>query len=255
MLRSYLFKLLHSSFLYAGMIGVFGLCLLGANDSLDGIKGFGGYDVYTDMNLMLEMKGYRKAFIVFGAIPFAANFADEWNSKTITNCVSRKNASCYAVSNIMACFMSALVTVFIPLVIFAAFSSCFKIFLDTDHTDPHIAYSEFAEIGLPFLSTVFYFLTFALSCAMWAVMGMTLSAFFPSKYIALGAPFIFSHVIERLTVRLPYQFDLMGLSMSYFDFPVPWSIGYPVLIFGGLSAVCGIFFVIKVKKKVQNELS
>lgn len=69
------------------------------------------------------MKSYRKAFIIFGAIPFAANFADEWNSKAIINCVTRKDTFDYSVSNIAVCFISALITVFVPLVIFAAVSS------------------------------------------------------------------------------------------------------------------------------------
>ncbi len=93
MLRSYIFKLLHSPFLYAGIIGVFGLCLLSKNGFME------ARDVFADMHLLLEAQGYRKAFIVFGAIPFAANFADEWNSKTIINCISRKSAFDYAVSS------------------------------------------------------------------------------------------------------------------------------------------------------------
>lgn len=246
MLRSYFFKLLRSPFLYAGLTGVFCLCLLSKNEFVR------GGDVFTDMHLMLEIQSFRKAFIVFGAIPFAANFADEWNSKAIINCVSRKSAVNYAVSNVTVCFISALVTVFVPLVVFAGISSISKTFYTGANT--WAAFIEFVNMGLPFLSLVCYFFTFALSCAMWAVMGMTLSAFFPSKYIAIGSPFIFSHAFERVTEQLPYQFNLMGLSMSYLDFPLVGAIAYVLLVFGGLSAVCGILFVKTVEKKVQNEL-
>ena len=253
MLRSHFFKLLRSPFLYAGMICVLGLCLFYANDYLGGSNGLGGADVYSDMHLLLEMKGYRKAFIIFGAIPFAANFADEWNSKAIINCVTRKSAFNYAASNITICFISALLTVLIPMVIFGAVSGCgSKIFYNG--VSGQITYSEFLEMGLPFLSIVFYFFTFALSCAMWAVTGMTLSAFFPNKYIALGAPFIFSNVVERITLGMPPRLNFMGLSMSHIGFPAAASLGYAFLVFGGLSAICGIIFVIKVVKKVQNEL-
>ncbi len=253
MLRSYFFKLLRSPFLYAGMIGVFGLCLFGANESLGGSKGLGGADVYSDIHLLLEMKGYRKAFIVFGAIPFAANFADEWNSKAIINCITRKSALDYAVSNIAVCFISAFLTVFVPMVIFGAASGCgTKIFYNGSSGD--ITYSEFLEIGLPFLSIVFYFITFALSCAMWAVTGMTLSVFFPSKYIAIGAPFIFSNVVERITLGMPPWLNFMGLSMSHIGLPAAASLGYAFFVFGGISAICGIFFAKRIEKRVQNEL-
>lgn len=253
MFGSYFFKLLRSPFLYVGMICVLGLCVFYANDYLGGSNGLGGADVYSDMHLLLENKGYRKAFIIFGAIPFAANFADEWNSKTITSCVTRKSAFNYAVSNIAVCFISALLTVFIPMVIFGAVSGCgSKIFYNG--TTGQITYSEFLEMGLPFLSIVFYFFTFALSCAMWAVTGMALSAFFPSKYIALGAPFIFSNVVERLTLGMPPHLNFMGLSVSYIGFPAALSLGYAFLIFGGISIICGILFAIKIEKRVQNEL-
>lgn len=247
MLRSYIFKLLHSPFLYSGIIGVFGLCLLSKNELWDGI------DVFSDMHFLLEAQGYRKAFIVFGAIPFAANFADEWNSKTVTNCISRKSVFDYAVSNIAACFISAFTTVFIPLVAFAVISSCSKTFYAGSNA--WVAYSEFVEMGLPFLSIVCYFFTYSLSCAMWAVMGMTLSAFFPSNYIAIGSPFIFSNAIERITSQwLPYQLDLMGLATSNIGFPAAAAIGYTALIFVGLSVICAIFFVKRVEKRVRNEL-
>lgn len=247
MLRSYYFKLLHSPFLYVGIIGVFGLCLISTNEYLVGA------DVYVDMHLLLEMEGYRKAFIVFAAIPFASNFADEWNSKAITNCVSRKSTPNYAVTNVLYCYISALLAVFIPLVVFAAVSCLSKPLFAGSNGFP--SYGELAEVGLPFLALIFYFLTFSLSCAMWAVMGMTLSAFFPSKYIAIGAPFILSHAIERFTSHLPYQFDLMGLSMSYLDFPWLGALCYTTLIFTGISALCGILFVKTVERRVQNELN
>ena len=253
MLRSYFFKLLRSPFLYAGMICVLGLCLFYANDYLGGSNGLGGADVYSDMHLLLELKGYRKAFIIFGAIPFAANYADEWNSKAIINCVTRKSALNYAASNIAVCFISALLTVFVPMIVFAAASGCgSKIFYNG--TSGPATYGEFLEMGLPFLSIVFYFFTFALSCAMWAVTGMTLSAFFPSKYIALGAPFIFSNVIERITLGMPPLLNFMGLSMSHIGFPTAASLGYTLLVFGGFSVICGILFAKKIEKRVQNEL-
>lgn len=253
MFRSYFFKLLRSPFLYAGMICVLGLCVFYANDYLGGSNGLGGADVYSDMHLLLENKGYRKAFIIFGAIPFAANFADEWNSKAIINCVTRKSTLNYAVSNIAVCFISALLTVFIPLIVYAAVSGCGSKMFYNGYSG-QITYSEFLEMGLPFLSIVFYFFTYALSCAMWAVTGMTLSAFFPSKYIALGAPFIFSNVVERITLNMPPHLNFMGLSMSHIGFSAAASLGYALLIFSGLSVLCGILFAVKIEKKVQNEL-
>lgn len=249
MIKSYFFKLLHSPYFYAGMMCVLGLCVFSSIESLDTGKGLNGADTYTDMQILLGLKGYRRAFIIFGAIPFAANFADEWNSKTITNCVTRKSVLNYAVSNAVVCFGSSILSVFIPMAIFVTGLS----FGDKDFYSEQ--YNYMLVLGMPYLTMLIFLLTFSLCCAMWSVTGMMLSAFFPSKYVALGTPFVLSAFFEHITLVSPWWFDLMGLSVSYTGKSAAASFGYAFLVFAGLSAVCGAIFVLKVGKKVQNELS
>ncbi len=254
MIRSYIFKLLHSPYLYAAMAGILGSCLFFANAELGGKKGLNGIDVCTDITLLLQVNGYQRAFMVFGAIPFAANFADEWSSKTIINCVTRKGSFDYAVSNVAVCFISTLVTIFVPLIVFAALDCGTKVvYNDINPPDP-TAYGVFQAMGLPFLTILFLILTYALSGAMWAVMGMTLSAFFPSKYIAIGAPFIFCNALERLTDYNPPLLSFTALTNGRTYIPDALGFCYTLLVFGGISAACGALFVIKVGKRVRNEL-
>lgn len=253
MIRSYIFKLLRSPYLYVAMIGILGLCLLVANAELGGRKGLNGMDVCSDIVFLLQLYGYRRFFIVLGAIPFAANFADEWVSKAIINCVTRKSSFDYAISNVVVCFISTLVTVFVPLIIFAALDCGTKPVYD-DINGPGISYGGFQSMGLPFLTIVFVILTYALSAAMWSVMGMTLSAFFPSKYIAIGAPFIFCNALERLTEGNPPLLNFTALTNARTWIPDRLTLIYTLFVFGGLSAACGALFVLKVGKRVRNEL-
>ncbi len=254
MIRSYIFKLLHSPYLYAAMAGILGLCLFFANAELGGQKGLNGMDVCVDISLLLQYNGYQRFFMVLGAIPFAANFADEWGSKAIINCVTRKGAFDYAVSNVVVCFISTLVTIFVPLIIFAALDCTTKVaYNDINPPDP-TAYGVFQAMGLPFLTIVFLILTYSLSGAMWSVMGMTLSAFFPSKYIAIGSPFIFCNVLERLTDYNPPLLSFTALTNGRTWIPDALGFCYTLLVFGGISAACGALFVMKVGKRVRNEL-
>lgn len=253
MVRSYFLKLLHSPYLYAAMSGILGLCLFLANAELGGRKGLNGVDVYMDILILLQIDGYRKIFVVFGAIPFAANFADEWNSKAIINCVTRKGSFDYAVSNVVVCFISTLVTIFVPLTAFATLDCCTKTVYYAAN-GPQVSYGGFQAMGLPFLSIVFVIFTYALSCAMWSVTGMTLSAFFTSKYIAIGAPFVLCSAIEDLTYNMPPLLNFMALSFARTWISDGLTFIYTLLFFGGLSAVCGALFVTKVGKRVRNEL-
>lgn len=118
MIRSYIFKLLRSLYLYAAMAGIPGSCLFLANAELGGKKGLNGIDVCTDIAILLQVNGCQRFFIVLGAIPFAANFADEWTFKVIINCVTGKGSFDYAVSNVAVCFISTVVTIFVPLIVF-----------------------------------------------------------------------------------------------------------------------------------------
>ena len=256
MIRSYIFKLLRSPYLYGSMAVILGFCLFFANAELGGMHGLNGGNVCSDIHHLLQVAGYQRYFIVFGAIPFAANFADEWGSKAIINCVTRRNASKYAVSNIVVCFISTLVTVFVPLITFAAWDCGTKPVCDTLNGPGPTAYDVFQTMGVPFLTIVFLILTYGLSCAMWSVMGMTLSAFFPSKYIAIGAPFIFCNALERLTLGNPamLNFEVMTNSrVAVLPDGLPMFC-YILSVFVGISAACGAVFVMQVGKRVRNEL-
>lgn len=253
MKRSYIFKLLHSPYLYGTMTVILGFSLIMMNAQLGGRQGLMGQDVHTDIELLLQSDGYRKHFVVLGAIPFAANFADEWSSKTIINCVTRKSAVVYSVSNVIACFFSTLMTVFVPLVIFAAIDS-FRKEVYFEINGPAVSYGGLQAMGLPFLSVVMVIFTYALSCAMWSVAGMTLSVFFPSKYIAIGSPFVLCYVFEELTYNAPMLLNFTALSNARTYIPDGLTFLYTIFVFGGLSAVCGALFTMKVGKRVRNEL-
>ncbi len=247
MFRAYIFKIMRSPYLYIGFIGVLAISFYSMN------RGRNGGDVYTDLFLLLDIESYRRMYAIFGAIPFAANFADEWNSRTISSCVTRKNVLKYSVSNIAVCFISAFAAVFLGLMIFVFADLMLK--PPFDELNPTGAYAELFENGAVLLPFLFTTMIFALSCGMWAIMGLTLSAFFPSKYVAVCSPFVFCYLIERLTRSFPEEFDLHALAHSATShsaaFIVPWASG----VFLAVSLICGIIFTLVVRRRVQNGLS
>lgn len=253
MTRSYIFKLLHSPYLYGAMAVILGFCLLIDNISLGGKQGLNGTDVYVDILLLLQVDEYRKFFVILGSLPFAANFADEWNSKTVTNCVTRKSVLSYSVSNVTVCFISTFVTIFIPLVFFAG-SDCFTKDVYYVINGPGESYGVFQTMGLPFLSIVMVIYGYAVSASMWSVAGMTLSAFFPSNYIAIGTPFVLCSVFEQLTWNAPPMMNFAALANSRIWIPDGLMFLYTLMFFGGLSAGLGALFAMRVEKRICNEL-
>lgn len=243
MFRAYFYKLIYSPLFYIGIAGVVGICCLRLMPSA-----FKGIDVLMEMELLTALDGFRKMFVIVGALPFAANFSDEWNSMITTSCITRKSVRKYAVSNVVMCYISSLATIFIGMMLFCAVYSIFIPFYVPESGSTFPPY----DVLPPLLGLIAKTFVFSASCAMWAVMGLMLTAFFPSKYIAICAPFVFSYAIERVTMNFPADFDLWGLSLSHTEMSALsaflWSNG----IFAAIAVICGIVFTEVVERKVQN---
>lgn len=247
MFMAYFYKVIRSPLFYIGIAGVVGICALRLLPSA-----FKGIDVLMEMEVLRSLDGYRKVFVILGALPFAANFSDEWNSMVTTNCVTRKGAGKYAVSNAIMCYVSALAVVFIGMMIFAGIYSMFYPFYFAGGGSGSSPYGIFTLSGFPILDLAATTFVFSASCAMWAVMGQMLTAFFPSKYIAICAPFVFSYAIERLTMNFPEDFNLWSLSLSYTDWSALPAFIFANALFMGIAVICGIVFVKTVERKIQN---
>ena len=249
MLRAYWYKLIRSPLLYAGIAGVMAVC------SIRLIPGaFKGGDVVNEMSLIIGIDGNRKMFVIMGALPFAANFAEEWNTMAINHYVIRTRPRKYAAANVVTCVLSSIVTVFVGMTVFAGIYSLSYPFYIPTNNPPAPPYGVLEKLGFPFLSMSANLFVFSVSCAMWSAMGLMLSAFFPNKYIAICSPFIFSYAVERLTMQLPTQLNLYHISLSYIGWTGPLgAFLYSMGLLLGISAICGIVFTVIVEKRVHNE--
>lgn len=247
MFKAYFYKLLRSPLFYIGFLATLAL-------SIYSINRINGKNVFTNLDVLISIEDYRKIFVLFAALPFASNFADEWNSKAVVNCITRKDTDNYAVSNVIMCFFSAFAVVFAGLMIYIFVLSARMPLYDPDTTVPP-PYGILCENGAPMFAVTLIAFVYALSCAMWAVMGLAATAFFPSKYIALCAPFVFCYIIERFSNIFPLEFQFGPLSKSWSGWaPLPAFLK-SCLILLATSVVCGIIFTVKVKRRVENELS
>ena len=89
MLRSYLLKLIRSKGFYAAIILAAVLCATEPVQTFfrTGFKFFN--DVVTTSNSIFEQTYFCLVISIMGAVPFAANFADEWKNGAITYYVTR----------------------------------------------------------------------------------------------------------------------------------------------------------------------
>ncbi len=251
MLRAYIYKLLRSPLLYIGIIGVIALCCTNFL-TYDFFRG----DVVSHVRNFLDVGLYRKAMAVFGALPFAANFAEEWGNGITMQVVSRKGIFSYAAANLIFCGVCAIVTVFAGMMIFCGIYSLFVPVYEPNGNPYGFIFGQFLKSGHGEIFLMLRALIFSVSCAMWSISGMLISAIFPNKYVAICAPFVASYMVERITIGFPGNLNLWYLSLSFVSFKSDLlGFIYCVGIFAAISAVCGIAFVHLVRKRVRNEIN
>lgn len=247
MLRAHFYKLLHSPAFYIGILVTLLLSLFCLNK-------YEISDAQHTLNALMNFVSYRKMFVLAAALPFAANFADEWNSKIVVNCITRKNTIWYTCSNVAACFVSAFAVIFAGMMIFVLIQSM-RVPLYDDTNPLYGSYAPLIADGHPVIALTLQAFVYASSCAMWSVMGLTVSAFLPNKYVAICSPFVFSYIVERFTSNIPGRFSLAVLPYSRLSDDPIFVFLWSNFIFIAVSAVCGVIFTLKVKRRVENELS
>lgn len=255
MVRAYTYKLLRSPLMYISIIGISVLCFSIFYDSVR----FGYDSVSYHMEIFFGLAQYRNCLIIFGALPFAANFANEWKSGISKECIIRCGVKKYAVCNLLFCWFSSVVVVFLGMWLFMFIDS---LFVSWSYVSPNpyffifedYLYNGQGEIYLFFTSVVF-----ASHCAAWSVAGMLLSVIFTDKYVAVCAPLIIWFFVQRFTRMLPIWIDLYSLSLSYFPFDCFNNdfLGflYCMGVFIIIAAVCGTAFYFLLKRKVQNGIA
>ena len=252
--RAYFYKLIRDPLFYIGIIGTALLC---ATKWLPGKYGGRGADVRFEIGMILDIATVRKMIAILGALPFSANFADEWTSRVTIGCISRCGVNRYAVSNVVMCFISSLLTVFLGMMLYAAaLSTILPAFYEDNNPMILLEQTLLREGGMPWVYIMYRILPFAASCAMWSVMGMMLTSFFPNKFVGICAPFVASYVIERITMQFPSPFNLWHVSLGYLGWDNIWlQFFYSVGMFAAIAAVCGVVFAVMVKRRVQNEVA
>ncbi len=124
MTKGYLYKLVRSPLTYIGVLGVFAVCLA----NLRGLLINEHTTVMSRIDLFLDLDAFRKLTVIFAAVPFTANFADEWKNNVTVFCVSRKGIKKYAASNVLLCAVSSFLSVFLGIMLYMLVMSVFTEF-------------------------------------------------------------------------------------------------------------------------------
>lgn len=250
MIKTHLKMIFTKPIYYLSIIFVFAtviIRLLYLNDS---------EDVVSAVDIMLDLDGMRKIILIFAAVPFNAQFCNEYNSKMHHFFISRSSKKEYSISHVVNTVISSFTVTFLGLVLFIIVLSFYKTFYIFYPDDPyHFAFGSLLAHNKPILYILAKISIYAISNSFWCMLGLILSVFTRNAYVAICGPFIFSYILEKLVLNFPDKINLYYLSLGRVQLGINTAIDYlyAILFFILLIIICGIVFYKQMKRVIENE--
>ncbi|MBS4201837.1 hypothetical protein KHA93_19720 [Bacillus sp. FJAT-49732] len=205
------------------------------------IMGFGGGNVVLIIGIL-------------PLFPFATTFASEWEQRSTSFWIIRTGVGYYSVSKVFVSALSGFLTTAVGVILFVvAMQTKLPLFSYNSSGD---GYSVLLDANKP-LEYLTYFVThISLTSALFAVIALWVSTYFPNKSVTIAAPLVVYFVINRLTTDLdiPRYFKAMGIVEEII------SIGSPLasllLKLGIVSILCllmGYGTVRQIRGRVRHE--
>lgn len=198
-------------------------------------------------------------YLLFAAIPSATLFCSDWENRYIRSLILRSAKLCYAVSNAIACYLTAFLVVLIG-------DTVFILLLHLQY--PWYSAQDMQGLGID--SSIYrtltngagiyvYFLirTVCKACcaAFTSVFALWLSTIIPNIFMTLASPVIAFYLIENMLAffQLPAYFQIGSLAKGSVTVGgLASTILYIVVLFSLFAAIFGCLFVCAVKRRVEN---
>ena len=255
-IRMTFLQLLTSPALYLCILGVFVLCLFSTRETISDLT-MPRVDLAYVLDHLMDLSTFQRLLILLAALPSAAGFCNDWSCQYIRPVVVRSGVKRYAFAKVLACFLSSLLVILAGM---ALFFFMMGFYLPVAHPNPINApvppYGVFLESPVPVLYLFCICSLFALSAALWTVIGLAVSARLPNKFVAVCTSLIASYLLTELSLLLPPALNLFFLSRGWLSIGQGAAVSYLYTagIFLALIAAAGFLFYWTVKRRVQNEL-
>lgn len=249
-------QILKSPAIYLSVLGVAIICFISVQPYMDQKVEGGGVAYYFDLLLGLSMS--KKLITLCSALPGVALFCGDWSCQYIRPVVIRSGVKAYIRSRCLTCFLSAFATSFLGMTLFIACLSTKMSVFNLQNMEDQVSppFAVLAYSPLPVLYIFAHIFVFSLAMALWAMVGLALSAYVPNRFVAVATPVVASYLVEELTGLLPRFLNIYSLTRSgdVIGQGAAVSFLYFVFFFVSLSTVFGVIFYFRVRGRIRNEI-
>lgn len=179
---------------------------------------------------------------IYAAIPYATCYIDDIKSKYVRFYLIRTKYIMYIINRILVCFLSGYLIIFIgDILVWGMFTLLLMPLEKAGESSRQAAFLLLRTCML-----------MSMNGGLWAVIGMTMSAFMESKYIAYASPFIIYYLLVILCER--YFPNAILLYPPNWTKPDVWPFGTlgAVLFLLELTTICGIVFIMRAGKRLRE---
>lgn len=206
---------------------------------------------------LIEYRNFDVIFLLFAALPGTTLFCSDWDNRFIRFSAMRSSKNTYAASKVLACFFSALFSVFLSgWLTVIIFSFKYSMYLPRDNT---MAYGAYQALITPEGTPLYLCISFICKgfCAGFlCVLALWFSTKVTNVFVSLATPMLAYYIIEVLSfaVRvIPSTLFIGNLSAARVSMGGPAvSLIYTLGVFTVLAALFGFMFVKSCKRRILN---
>lgn len=213
-----------------------------------------GASVLYYFSLLLDLSMSKKLITLCAALPGVVLFCNDWSCQYIKPVVIRSGVKRYAFSRCLACFLSAFALSFLGMAVFVFLLSLKLPLMDINFVDG--TFAPLADSPLPALYILAHIFVFSLAMALWAMVGLAVSAYIPNRFVAVTTPIVASYLIEELMSFLPPFLDTYYLTRAsnVLGQGAAVSFVYFLFFFLAFSMLLGIVFYFRIRGRMRNEV-
>lgn len=211
--------------------------------------------------LYLEMlMGYRDfymVFLLFAALPGTTLFCSDWDNRYIRFSVMRSTKNAYATGKVIACFLSAILTVVLAeWLSVLVFSMQFDLYVPSDANKSFGAYQVLITPTATPLYLTATFLCKGFCAGALSVFALWFSTKVTNMFVTLAAPMLVYYLIQVVgysTKIVPSYLSVDNLTRALVDVGGPLlSLIYTMGVFTTLAVMFGFLFVRSCKRRISN---
>lgn len=245
-------RLICSWKLYAGILIYFFMCIFSVI-SEDG-------RLPSAQQGMLTLAGFsnlNRILFLMAAFPYAASFCEDWHKRYMNSIVLRSSPKIYITGKLTMCAVSSFCMSFIGLGLYAVFSTYMVgLGVHSNNIYPGAPLYDLSLGSMKFMYVIGQILLFSMVSAVYAVMGLALSAAIPNRFVAVTAPIFMNTVVQQICGALPKALDLYSIQLGNraYGTSAVFVLCMSFMVCLGYIMLSGVVFNTYAGRRIRNDL-